>query len=471
MHPLHLLATACAFPVALAAQASRGPLLALPHGFSVDPTTLLPGISKDKIGFSDTGIDGTLPPQALSLGAPDFSTYLGGVAVDVDALSLGLDWVVSDPLGEATVPPGNWAAITFTVTRATTGVAGSVIASAVADSDGAAADVFGYVLPGSALPPAFVGIPFRAQDAPELAAAFTVPGNLDAHDLYIALLYMENPQLAALLPPPTVFFSVTAASIPMIPAAWTAVPALRSGATVFATTWSPATSSWSTPTVALSPTLLGLLASEDLDALALDLAHSLVLFSTSKLLPPPTGPRNALLVSVLGSSTHSIYHLPGGSPISSEIGLGLGIDDIDGVCSLDPGGLPSQLRLPFQIGTTAPPLPTTLPTQLQASAWRHFDPLTNTEFATTWMTGWPPPGTPQPSLAIVGGALGSSTGPYVVLNVSVRPQPTNPFAGHPESHSIAIPSSISMLGTPLFFLWGALSNTSFDISHPVGILL
>jgi hypothetical protein len=452
MQPIHCFVVVLgAFAATLAAQASKGPVLALPHGFSVDPTTVLPGISKDKIGFADIGIDAMLPPQALPPGMPDFATYLGGIPVDVDALSLGIDWVVSDPVGAATVGPGQWAAITFTVTRTTAGLPGSVIASAVAEPDGAAADVFGYVLPGSNLPPVFVGVPFRAQNAPELAAALAVAGNLDAHDLYIALLYLENPLIAATLPPPTVFFSVTAASVPLIPMAWTAVPALRSGATVFATTWSPVTSTWSMPIV--------------------DLVHGLVLFSTSKLLPPPTGPRNPILLSVLGSGTHSIYHLPGGSPISTEVGLGLGVDDIDGICSLDPGQNPtaSQIRLPFQLGTIGPALPTGLPTQLQASAWRHFDPATTTEVATTWMTGWPPPGTPQPSLAIVGGALGSSSGPYVVLSVFVRPQPSNPFAGHPEHFEQPIPNSISMLGTPLWFLWGALSNTTFDVSHPVGI--
>lgn len=80
------------------------------------------------------------------------------------------------------------------------------------------------------------------------------------------------------------------------------------------------------------------------------------------------------------------------------------------------------------------------------------------------------PGTPQPSLAIVGGAIGSSRGPYTVLTFFVRPQPSNPFAGHPEHHRIAIPASSSLGGLQLFFL-GALSPTTFDVSHPVGILL
>ncbi|MBZ0150057.1 MAG: hypothetical protein K8J09_00895 [Planctomycetes bacterium] len=460
-------------PVTLA-QASGGPVLALPHGFSIDPSTPLPGTSTKSVVFADVGIDAVLPP-ALPPGVPDFAAFLAGVPVDVDALSLGWDWVVANSVGEAVVPPGHWGAITFSVTRGTTGLPGSLIAAATAEPDGAAADVFAYVLPGSSLPPPFVGIPFRAQDSRETSTFVGgVPGSLDAHDLYIALLYQENPQLAALLPPPTIFFSVTAASVPSIPLAWTAVPALRSGATVFASTWQPATSTWSAPGVAFAPSFFGLLPSEDLDALALDLLRGTALFSTDRTLPPPAGPRDPILFTVLGSSTHWIYRLPGtGTPISAEVALGLGVDDIDGICSLDPGSpaQPSQIRLPFMMGTIAPALPTGLPTQLQASVWRRFDPTLNQEFAETWMTGWPPPGTAQPSLAIVGASVAGSLGPYSVVGVFVRPQPANPFAGHPEQFRIHIPPAVSLSGLELHFLWAAMSPSTFDLSHPVGLLL
>ncbi len=460
-------------PTALA-QASGGPVLALPHGFSIDPATSLPGATAGSVEFSDVGIDAMLPPT-LPPGVPDFGAFLAGVPVDVDALSLGWDWVVSNSIGEAVIPPDQWGAITFTVTRTTAGASGSLIAAAVAEADGAAADVFAYVIPGSNLPASFVGIPFRAQDWREIAPFAGGPApNLDAHDLYIALLYQENPGLAALLPPPTIFFSVTAASAPAIPLAWTAVPALRSGATVFSSTWIPSTSTWSPPAVAFTPSFFGILPSEDLDALALDLVRGMALFSTNRALPPPTGPRDPILFTLLGSGIHWIYRLPGiGTPISAEVGLGLGVDDIDGICSLDPGSAaqPSQIRLPFQVGTIAQALPTGLPTQLQASAWRRFDPILNQEFAETWMTGWPPPGTPQPSLAIVGASVGGPLGPYTVLGIFVRPQPGNNFQGHPEKFRIAIPPALSLSGLPLHFLWGALSPATFDLSHPVGILL
>jgi hypothetical protein len=172
--------------------------LALPHGFSVDPSTLLPGVTAGSVEFSDVGIDAILPPS-LPPGVPDFGAFLAGVPVDLDALSLGWDWVVSNTIGEAVIPPDQWGAITFSVSRATVGLPGSLLAGASLEPDGAAADLFGYVIPGSNLPAPFVGVPFRAQDSRETSTFLGgLPGNLDAHDLYIALLYQENPALAAL---------------------------------------------------------------------------------------------------------------------------------------------------------------------------------------------------------------------------------------------------------------------------------
>jgi hypothetical protein len=49
--------------------------------------------------------------------------------------------------------------------------------------------------------------------------------------------------------------------------------------------------------------------------------------------------------------------------------------------------------------------------------------------------------------------------------------PANVFAGHPESFRINIPPSLSLTGLPIYFLWGALSVSTFDVSHPTGLLL
>lgn len=469
-----LLLSLLMLPASLAAQ-SGGPLVALPHAFSVDPLTVLPGLTTAKVLFSNSGFDSYLPPAPTpGFVTPDFASFLGGAIVDVDGLSIGYDWVVSSTLGVAGVGPARWAAVTASVTPATVGAPGSLIASEATAAGGASSDTFAYVIPGSALPAAIVGVPFRAQDAKELIPAFgSIPSNVDAHDIYIALLYLENPQIAAMLPPPTVFFTVTDATKGSIPAAWTTVPAWRSGATVFSTTWLPGALAWTLPTVAYTPMDFGVTPAEDIDAIAIDLASGYALFSTSILLPPPTGPRDPLLFQVLGSGTNSIYRLPGGTPISSELGLGLGSDDIDGICALDPGSAasPSPINLPLMVGSPQQQLPLGTPNELSASAWRVFDNVNNQEVATTWMTGWPPPGSPQVSLAISAASLGSALGPYVILDVFTRPNPSNNFEGHPEKTELVIPPSISLSGHELYFVWGALSPNSFDTSLPVSLIL
>lgn len=479
--PSHSFAIAAALAAAVASTTlhaqSNGPLLALPHVFSVDPVTTLPGYSPDKMLFSNSGVDSyePPPPPPASASVPDFATFLGGAAVDVDGLSIGYDWVVSTLTGEAAVAPPQWAAITASVTPATTGALGSLIEAEAGAPGGVAADTIGYVIPGSSLPASIVGVPFRSQDAGELNPGLIgAPGNIDAHDIFISLLYLENPQIGATLPPPTVYFTVTAASTASIPTVWTTVPSERSGATVFSTTWDPA-GSWDPVVVAYTAGDFGVDPSEDIDAIAIDRVRGTALFSTDILIPPPSGStRDPLLFTVLGSGANWIYRLPITSiPLSTELGLGLGSDDIDGICSLDPGsaGQPSPIALDHMIGRPGQPLPLGTNNGLATSAWRVLDPVAPAEFATTWMTGWPPPGNPQPSLAISAGSLGGPFGPYVVLDVFVRPQPSNQYEGHPEQTIVQIPTSVSMSGQQLFFIWGALSPATFDTSLPVSIRL
>jgi len=471
-----LMLTLFALPVALVAQAPGGPLVGLPHGYSVDPGTLLPGSTASKLQFSNAGIDATQPSAPIPSSAiPDFTTYLGGAPVDVNGFSLGWDWVVANAIGEAVVAPPQWAAVTGSVTPGTVGLPGSLVSAEGSALGGVAADIIGYVIPGSSLPPAIVGTPFRAQDALELNPLLAgTPGNLDAHDIYVSLIYLENPQLAPLLPPATVYFTVTAATAPLIPAAWITSPTQISGATVFSTTWIPTTMSWTPPAVAFEAADFGIDVTEDIDALAIDSAQGTALFSTDLLLPAPVGPaRNPLLWTVLGSGIHFIYRLPNGTPLSTELGLGLGSDDIDGICSLDPGSAanPSPINLPLMLGTPLPPLPFGVPNDLRASAYRTFDPFSQQEFANTWMVGWPPPGNQQLSLAVSAAALGNPGGPYIVLDVFTRPQPTNQYEGHPEHTYLQIPPSVSMTGQQLFFLWGALSPSTFDMSLPLRLVL
>jgi len=274
-----------------------------------------------------------------------------------------------------------------------------------------------------------------------------------------------------------VFFSVTDATKGAIPPAW-AAPALRSGATVFATTWLPGTSSWGPPSVFLTPAAMGLFASEDLDGLALDLLHGRVLLSTDLALPPPlpTPPRNPLLYSGLYSGSNTTYKLPGGSPVSTALGLGGGADDTDGICMLDPGTAvnPSQQRIDRMVGTPGNAVVPSAPTTLQACVSRRFVQATNQEFFRTFMTGFPQ-GAPSPGFALVGITIGPpAVGPWITSGFFLRPNPASPFfvfQGHPELHDFLIPSNFTLSGVPLSFVWGAFSGLNFSLSYPATITL
>ncbi|MBM4063894.1 MAG: hypothetical protein FJ265_22775, partial [Planctomycetes bacterium] len=148
--PAAVLCTAAAAPAQ-----SGGPTLALAHGFSVDPGTPLPPFTAGSVVLTRTDLDAGPPVLEPPLpGRPDFNALPIPAALDLDALSLGLDWIPSDGAGNAVVPPGNWAAFTWSVRRSTLGAPGSLVAREVAQPDGAAGDVFAYVFPGSTLPPA-----------------------------------------------------------------------------------------------------------------------------------------------------------------------------------------------------------------------------------------------------------------------------------------------------------------------------
>ena len=386
-----LLRTLALLPVlvAMATAQSGSPLLGLAQGLSIDGASVVPGFTSKSVVLTQTKFDASYPvPPVPSPGQPDFSLLPFPPGIDIDALSLGYDWVLSDTSGVVALPLNHWGAITFSVRRTTVGLPGSVVAAEVPTPGGAAADIFAYVLPGSALPSPPTGVPFRAIDSTEINLDTPgAPANIDAHDIFIGLIYGENPAIAAILPPPTVYFSVTTASgtVPLpggIPASWHTSPVDRSGATVFYTTWIPgppgSAGSWSTPQVFLTALQIGITPGEDLDALALDLQHSCLLFSTDAALPPPlpTPPRDQLLYSNGNGTGCFTYRLPpslGSTPVRLAVGLGGGPDDIDGICSLDPGdpANPSQIRLDFMLATPGNAV-FPAPTRLQASTSRHF---------------------------------------------------------------------------------------------------
>ncbi|MBM4061965.1 MAG: hypothetical protein FJ265_12850 [Planctomycetes bacterium] len=458
---------------------SEGPALVLAQGFSVDGASVIPGAGPGTLlltrsDFSDTAPDPWVPAP----GMPDFSAMLGGLPLDLDAFSIGLDYIQSTPNGLAVIPPGHWAAITFSVTRGTVGTAGGRIAYEAVRPGGAAADVFFYVLPGSALPSGLVDRTMRSQDSDEISAQPTgVSGNIDAHDLYVGLFYRDNPQLVAVLPFQSVFFSVTAAAVPLVPSAWWgAAPA--SGATILRRDWIGG--AWTPVQPAFTPADFGLGAGEDVDALAVDLLRGHVLFSTTRPAATPGAPlRDPVLYHRIGTPGNFVYCTSAGNPpivqpVSTRLGLSGpgGIDDVDGVCALDPGP-GSQPPLSHVIGTPQQRI-YPAPARIAVAVSRRRSPGGSTEEFVATMSGWPIPNTPNPGLAFVGVNLGMPTNPYVTAATFYRPNTGSPyhrFAGHPERYVLVLPGNPVFLGVQVNFV-GAVFDVMasvFDVSFPVAI--
>lgn len=452
---------------------SDGGVLAIAHGFSVDGASAVPNAGPQSLLFARSELSAARPDDwPIPPGLPDFTTVLDGLALDVDAFSIGYDYIQSTPLGVAIIPPGHWAGVTFSVTRATLGSGGGRIAEEVVSPGGAAGDVFLYVLPDSALPPELVDRTMRNQDSREINIdAPGAPGDIDAHDIYVSLFFHENPWLVPALPFVSVWFSVRDASVPAVPAAWWgAAPA--SGATILRRDW--VAGAWSPPYPAFTPADLGLEALEDVDALAVDVLRSRMLFSTTRPAATPGAPlRDPVLFHQIGTLGHVVYKTARLTPVSTRLGLDAagGIDDVDGICALDPGP-GSQPRLDRLVGTPRQALAPSLPSHLTASVLRRLAASGTHEEFVSYASGWPQPGVPSSGVIASLVALGAPNNPYVIWSNALRPDPGSPyvgFGGHPARATLAIPNTPSLLGLDVFFLWAALDPTRLALSLPVGI--
>lgn len=478
MHPRNLsVVLLAAVATAQTGDKSEGPLMVIAHGLSVDAATVLPGGNAGTVVIPKSDFKPTPPPAWTPPmpGFPDLTLlpWVGIAGVDIDGLSLGLDYILADAVGHIAVPAGQWGAITFSVSRATAGALGGLIHREVLRPGGAAADVFGYILPGSVgFPASWIDVPLRGQDSTEISLdAPGAPGNIDALDVYMGVFFGDATDLAPLIPgfpAVTVFFSVTTASVSLLPAAWWGT-APASGATVLATTWNASTLSWSVPVAVLTPAALGLSPAEDVDALAIDVIRGRVLISTTRMVAYPRDP--ILFVDLSTPGTNYVYRRADDVPVSTRLGLlPGGIDDIDGICALDPG-LGNQFRADRLF--CAPQQPVyPAPGNLGVSVHRELAP--SGPQVVSYMTGFPTPTNPQPGIAVAAVSLGGTAGPWFSLAAFFRPLPTSPyflFQGHPERIAIPIPSSPNLVGVPLVFLWGAFDSTGLDVSLPVGLVL
>ena len=355
------------FPIALCSlavlargqvvDANAGPFAGTSGLLAVDQQT---GLAAGRLLTKGPGYFVTNPIERPPIpGAPDFraQSMLQGLqtVLQIDAFSIGMDWIVSNDSGECTGPEGRWAVLLFSVTRGTVGTGGGPVDRESNGSvDGAAGDLFCYEFQRDTIASQNLDNVTKALDSTDILIHPTAgTSNMTAYD-YFASLYTQPDLLEKPPKAPMAYFSVTggiggtAASLPI---GWCGGNALnRSGATVFKTTWRPGLNSWSTPSVYIAWGDLGLGQGDDVDALAVDTSHhanEYVLFST-------TNPGiDRIRFHNRGTGYVGTYrYAGGGQTIESRLGILTG--DVDALCAADPGADEPLTQLAAGIESIAP---------------------------------------------------------------------------------------------------------------------
>ncbi|MBK8978623.1 MAG: hypothetical protein IPM29_22225 [Planctomycetes bacterium] len=384
-------------------------------------------------------------------GAPDFrfdvlfrQCGLGAPFPDVDATSIGEDWILADANGRIDVPANRWAAITFSVSASSRGQPNSLIRAETASPDGVGGDLFSLVLPGSALPPAHVDNPRLALQRSQTGLS---EGDIDALDHFMRLNRMSTGIANGLFATPQWFFSISSATLARVPATWFGGTP-PSGATIFVVTLSRVTGTWTCPRVYLSFRDLGLAQTEDVDAIAIDLRNQRMLFSTK------TRTRNEILYVDLGADIGNPvpYADQGGQTVTDKAGL-IEDDDVDAICAIDPSlrSRPGEPLNPMFHSVGAPfPLAFGLPRAGDGTAFR-VPSANGVDAFETYVAGWPPAGAGD-GFAILLASPGASTSPLIDVGVVAR-DPRDPFCGNPVGLTVPIPATLALQGTPIMFRW------------------
>ncbi len=310
-----------------------------------NPPVGAPGVMLKCEGFTNP------PPTAWPISGPgrphfDVETAWGvcglgqpGVIdrIDIDAMSIGLDYLWADANGFVVPEANRWDALSFSVTGSTI-AAGSAVISAEPPGTGRSADQFFYVVDGSVFPPPPSAPPprrrtKRGHDSTELGFPAADTPEMDALDHFMPMYALDPLTVINFLSPnPSYFFSVSSATVPFVPTAWWTNPSDASGATILRSTWTGTT--WSCPVTFKSWSDLGLLQTDDLDALAIDSEKELILFSTKR--ADLAWQLRIVDCSIDGPTTSKEYKCPDGTSMTSKKGLQSDDDDIDALCALDP---------------------------------------------------------------------------------------------------------------------------------------
>lgn len=474
MKPLPLFFLVVPVLTAAAVAQSQGPYVGSPHLLTVgDGTydrsglTLLPS---NKVLLKVAGINSFNPFQTFPVqGMPNIPGLLDQIG-DIDGLSGGLDWIQSTPNGVHAPTPQGLGTLTFSVMRDTLGPTtgnGSIINVEANRPDGAAADLFSYILPGSVLaPPAWREVTMRAQDSSEISLeAPNSKGDLTAHDLFL-IIFQQHPQIAAMVLPTFtgVYFSVSTATRGSVPPAWWD-QTLPSGATILWAEWDHASGTFKTPKPFATYADLGLVRDDDVTAVSYDDVQGYLLFATDRFDIDP------LLFARYDKVQEQItfvgtYVDSAGTPISEKMGVKRQRRDrIDAICAVDPFlttaagfewntvfGIPDLSLLPVYPGTG-----------LSATVFRDYE--APSEFLVSCFTGWPKGGPPQPGIAT--GIIADPTYTMILpLPVYTR-TPSDP-RGDPLQFRMQMPN-LPPNSIRLGLHWSVLSGNFLDVAPPAWI--
>ncbi|MFO1053459.1 MAG: hypothetical protein U1F36_14700 [Planctomycetota bacterium] len=385
---------------------------------------------------------------------------------DIDAVSLGRDWILADPAtGRVPALTGRWGGLTFSVTPGTNGRPGTALHD---ESNGrrnaVGGDLFSFILPGSAMPAALVGTTERVFDSREIDTG-AVAQDIDAVDHFMALFDSE-PWIAP-TGPLHWYFSLSQATLGNVhPFVWNGTT--PSGATIFEMTLQ-SNLSWSCPQIWKTYAELGLAATDDIDALAIDEVNQFVLFSTRGTAVDPL-----MFVSVATDVPIPVpYSDQQGVPISDDIGL-INDDDIDAVCAIDPsvrGSAGGLNGMAFAMGTPRPkqfPLPFA---DLDSSAFRVATPGPADSSYVTFVKGWPATGA-GPGIAALFWSLADQPATLVPVVVLNRPL-LSPICGAPTSYQIPVPDLLATRGVQVDLRWFVADSalTSIHEAWPIQVRL
>lgn len=387
---------------------------------------------------------------------------------DVDAMSLGEDWILADAAGRAVVPPNRWGALVFSVTRGSIGTGnGAIRRESASGRDRVGADLFSYVLVGSAMPLELVGVTERVHDSREIDVGAAAQ-ELDALDSFMPLFASEPFVQASMSVPARMFFTVSAATLGQVhPFAWAGTA--PSGATIFVSARQTG-GAWSCPQIWRTHAQLGLAAAEDIDALAIDEPDQLLLFSTRSHVP------DQLMILDYGVDVALPipYLTPAGVPISDLMGIAED-DDIDAICAIDPsvrGGTGAVNGIAFFMGTPRPKSFAVLPpADLESSAFRLATPGPADSAYRAFVSGWPATGV-GPGVASLFWSLADQPNTLVPFMVVAR-NALDPICGNPVAATIPVPDVPAMRGVQVDLRWfvADAALTSIHEAFPIQVRL